>query len=119
MIKGIGIDMVDLNVLKDSIDENFINYILSPEEKKLFENIPVEETKLSFIGGRFSAKEALFKALKKDRNTNLYKEFSIIDDETGAPTVISELLKSDELIHISITHTNNYALAYVVVENTK
>ena len=65
MIIGIGIDLVELDRLKELMSDRFIDRILSPEEKKQYLNIAAENTKLSFIGGRFAAKEALFKATNK------------------------------------------------------
>ena len=117
MIKGIGIDLVELKRINDLLDERFIKRILSPEELKLYENIAAENTKLSFIGGRFAAKEAIFKAFSKGSKNAYYTDFTVLNDENGKPYVISKHLKDDEIIHISITHTDQYAIAYVMIES--
>ncbi|MCR3906509.1 holo-ACP synthase [Peloplasma aerotolerans] len=116
MILGIGIDLVDLNRIKELLSDRFIDRILSPEEKKLYENIAAENTKLSFIGGRFAAKEALFKAISKGHGKTNYTDFSILNEENGTPFVKTEYFSNQEIIHITITHTDMHAIAYVMIE---
>jgi len=116
MINGIGIDLVDLKRIKELIDERFINRILSAEEKKLYENIAAENTKLSFIGGRFAAKEAIFKAISKGNGKTYYTDFSVLNRENGSPYVQTDYFTNGEIIHITITHTDEHAIAYVMIE---
>jgi holo-[acyl-carrier protein] synthase len=116
MIIGIGIDLVDLKRIKELIDERFLNRILSVDEKKLYENIAAENTKISFVGGRFAAKEAIFKAISKGNGTAYYKDFSILNRENGSPYVQTEYFTQGEIIHITITHTDEHAIAYVMIE---
>ena len=116
MILGIGIDLCDLNRIKELASDRFIDRILSPDEKKLYLNIAAENTKIAFIGGRFAAKEALFKAISKGNGTANYVDFSILNEESGKPYLASDYFKNDEIIHITITHTDQYAAAYVMIE---
>lgn len=116
MILGIGIDLVELDRLKELVSDRFIDRILSQEEKKLYLNIAAENTKLAFVGGRFAAKEALFKAISKGNGTAYYVDFSILNEESGKPYLQSDFFKDDEIIHITITHTDHYAAAYVMIE---
>ena len=116
MIKGIGTDIVDLSRLKEK-DERFVHRILSDEEWKFYQTIQDENRKLTYLGGRFAAKEALFKAISKgDGNIN-YRDFVIINDEHGKPVLHEkpEILDKYD-IHLSISHTDTYALAYVIIE---
>jgi holo-[acyl-carrier protein] synthase len=116
MIIGIGIDLVDLKRISELMSDRFIDRILSKEEQKLYFNIAAENTKLSFVGGRFAAKEALFKAFSKGDGRANYIDFSILNDEFGAPYVISKHIEERHHVHISITHTDEYAMAYVMIE---
>jgi holo-[acyl-carrier protein] synthase len=116
MIIGIGIDLVELDRLKELMSDRFIDRILSVEEKKLYENIAAENTKLSFIGGRFASKEAIFKAISKGPGKTNYIDFSVLNDEFGKPYVKTDFFTQDEIIHISITHTDSLAIAYVMIE---
>ncbi|MBE0701327.1 MAG: holo-ACP synthase [Acholeplasmataceae bacterium] len=116
MILGIGIDLVELNRLKELNSDRFIDRILSIEEKKQYENIADENTKFSYLGGRFAAKEALFKAISTGHGKTYYRDFSILNRENGSPYVETDYFKADEIVHISITHTEIYAIAYVIIE---
>lgn len=116
MILGIGIDLVELDRLKEIVSDRFIDRILSHEEKKMYLNIAAENTKLAFVGGRFAAKEALFKAISKGNGTANYIDFAILNEESGKPYLQSDYFKQDEIIHITITHTDHYAAAYVMIE---
>lgn len=116
MILGIGVDLVDLNRMKELMDDRFIDRILSNDEKKLYNNLANEQIKIAFIGGRFAAKEAIFKAVSKGSGRANFKDFSILNDENGKPYVISEHFSLDEIVHITITHTKDHAISYCVIE---
>ncbi|MCD4827697.1 MAG: holo-ACP synthase [Acholeplasmataceae bacterium] len=115
MILGIGIDLVELDRIEALLDERFINRILSLEELLIFNDINNEQVKLSYIGGRFAAKEAIFKAISKGNGNARYTDFSILNDEFGKPFVVSSHFV-DEIIHITITHTDKYAMSYCLIE---
>lgn len=121
MIRGIGIDLVELESLKELVSPKLINRILSEEEKKIYDNLVSEEAKIVFLGGRYAAKEALFKAVKTNKGSTTYSEFSILNNEDGTPVVktnyFKEYLKGDIIIHLTLSHTDNFAVAYVVLEN--
>ncbi len=116
MIKGIGIDLVDLNRIREIADDRFIHRILSEDEYKIYENIANETTKLTFLGGRFAAKEAIFKAISKGNGSAYYTDFSVLSEDNGKPYVITEFFNDDTVIHITITHTEAHAIAYVLLE---
>lgn len=116
MIIGIGIDLVELDRIKELISDRFIERILSVKERKLYENIAAESTKLSFVGGRYAAKEALFKAVSQGPGGTYYRDFSILNSPNGSPYVESDYFKNDEIVHISITHTDHHAIAYAIIE---
>ena len=116
MIKGMGIDLVDLDRIREIADDRFIHRILSKEEFKIYENIADENTKITFLGGRFAAKEAIFKAISKGHGTAYYIDFSVLPDEHGKPYVLSDYFNDDEIVHLTITHTNTHAIAYACIE---
>ena len=116
MILGMGIDLVELDRIKELLDDRFIDRILSADERKLYDNIADENAKLAFSGGRFAGKEAIFKAISKGKGKTNYKDFSILKDENGKPYVETDYFTDHEMIHITITHTAHYALSYCVIE---
>jgi len=116
MIIGIGIDLVDLDRIKELMSDRFLDRILSNKEKKQYFAIVSQRTKLSFIGGRFAAKEALFKAIGKGTGKTNYTDFSVLNKENGSPFVETKHFINDERIHVTITHTDKYAISYVMIE---
>jgi holo-[acyl-carrier protein] synthase len=116
MIKGMGIDLVDLDRIREIADDRFIHRILSDEEFKIYENIADDTTKITFLGGRFAAKEAIFKAISKGKGTAYYTDFSVLPDDHGKPYVVSEYFSDDVTVHITITHTATHAICYALIE---
>ena len=115
MIKGIGIDIVEL----DRIDKillrtpKFIDRILTIAEKEEFETLS-DSRKLEFLAGRFAAKEAFVKAI----GTGIGSEWSFLDievrkDKLGKPYIVSKI---DCIVHLSISHSKLFAVAQVVLE---
>ena len=82
----------------------------------MYDNIEAPNTKLTFLGGRFAAKEALFKAIRSGHGKTYYKDFSILSRNDGSPYVKTEFFKQGEIIHITITHTDAHAICHVMIE---
>ncbi|CCV63715.1 Holo-[acyl-carrier-protein] synthase [Alteracholeplasma palmae J233] len=116
-VKGIGIDLVEIQKIREIGLEKFKNRILSEKEILEYNLILNENRKETYLAGRFAAKEALFKAFKKGDLTANYKDFSILNDESNAPYVESKWTK-DVKVLISISHTKEYATAFIII-NTR
>jgi len=115
----IGIDLVDLETLNQKRTEVLINRLLSDEEKIIYNDITDKTRQLTFLGGRFSAKEALFKAFKQGDKTANYRDFTVLNDEVGAPYFVDNHFLSGYTIKLSITHTKHYASAVVLLIKNK
>ena len=108
MIKGIGVDICDLRRLT-SLD-SLAKKILHEEELKIFCQKKNEKAKREFLGGRFAVKEAYIKAC----GPASLKEICCLNDQQGWSFRGSYLLNRNG--YVSISHENNYAVAFVVVE---
>lgn len=73
---------------------------------------------------RFAAKEAFLKALKTGwRGKITWRDIEIVTDDHGAPSIevtgeartLLEAIGADT-IHLSLSHTSDYALAEVILE---
>ena len=98
MFMNIGCDIVENKRLKN-IDKRFIELILTKKE--------IEEYKikgLSYLCGRFAAKEAIMKALPNTKQLN-FLDIEILNDKNGKPICN---LKN---VAISISHEKNYTIA--------
>ncbi|MBV7508721.1 holo-ACP synthase [Bacillus sp. sid0103] len=114
MIKGIGIDIIELSRIQDILlrQKKFVDRVLTPTERKKFEELPAAR-KVEFFAGRFAAKEAYSKA----NGTGIGAELSFLDieidnDSTGKPFIA----KPETRAHLSISHSRDYAVAQVMIE---
>ncbi|WP_026692978.1 holo-ACP synthase [Peribacillus kribbensis] len=115
MIKGIGIDLVEISRIRELAGRQpkFAGRILTPYEMEHYQSLP-EKRKTEYLAGRFAAKEAYAKAA----GTGLGGELSFLDieirkDSKGKPYIEKP---SKYGVHLSITHSREYAAAQVVIE---
>lgn len=124
MVIGIGIDLVHIPSMRKMIHnsgEVFLNRTFSPKEIQQSRHF----TDSSFyLSKRFAAKEAVFKALRPLLSCDLDpRSIETLNDENGKPYVcISPNLKECLTplgitnIHISLTDEEDYAAAFVIIE---
>ncbi|MFD2705932.1 holo-ACP synthase [Salibacterium lacus] len=115
MIKGIGIDMVELPRIKRLMakSERFEARILTPAEQERMSSCEGWR-KVEFAAGRFAAKEAFVKAVGTGISGRFgFQDIEILPDGRGRPCLFAEI---DEYVHLSITHSREYAAAQVVLE---
>ena len=116
MIKGIGIDIIELDRIRNSMqNRRFIDRVLTNSEKQTFELLTNESRKVEFVAGRFAAKEAFSKAIGTGIGKLSFQDIEVYNDEKGAP-FIKCLLHEDMNIFVSITHSREYAVAQVILE---
>ena len=117
MILGIGNDIVETERIEKAIsNEKFIKRVYTEKEIEIIEK---KGSKAASYAGRFSAKEAISKALGTGvRDFNL-TDIEILNDELGKPyVVLKNELKGrmvDMRIEISISHSKEYATAVAVM----
>ena len=118
MIVGIGTDIVEIDrILKVSNLDKFIQKYFTNEEAKLFSK------KKSSIAGNFATKEAVSKVFGTGVRKFSLKDIEVLRDELGKPYVnlynkakeIADDLQISN-IHISISDTDKYAIAYAIGE---
>lgn len=125
MIKGIGIDTVDIYEMENYIQDfdSFITHTFTKKEIELSNNKP---NKAEYYASRFAVKEAVFKALAH-LTTKKSFDFRLVETlihEDGAPYVhitdgLSEIMKEANVtnIFLSLTHETQYATAFVIVSD--
>jgi holo-[acyl-carrier protein] synthase len=113
MIRGVGIDVVDIDRFKQSLER-------TPGLKiKLFTE--AERIKsIESLAARFAAKEALVKALNAV-NGILWHEAEVLNMESGKPTFIfygsvAHLVDGANVL-LSLSHDAGIATAIVIVEH--
>lgn len=119
MIVGIGTDLVEIKrVEKACSKEHFFTRCFSVKERNL---IGKDSSKAA---GNWAVKEAIAKAFGTGINGFDLDEITVLRDDKGAPFVNLEGKAKDKAkelgiknIHISISNTKEYAVAYVICES--
>lgn len=115
MIKGIGIDAVELSRIRDIIENKprFIEKVLTEKERAQFQKLS-QHRQVEYLAGRFSCKEAFSKAWGTGIGQVALLEIEILSDELGAPVVT----QSPHLgkVFVTITHTETVAIAQILLE---
>ena len=122
MLIGVGCDMIEIaRVQKAIVKRSFVERVFAPEEIAYCESRG-KQAAASFAA-RFAAKEAVLKALGTGLRGGELTEIVITNDELGKPSV--QLLGYHvqlaaklgvKKIAISMSHSRETALAYVVME---
>jgi len=125
VIVGLGVDMEEITRVGEAIKRHgriFLERIFTPAEIAYCERHrdPVER-----YAGRFAAKEAAMKALGTGWGQGVrWRDIEVARQPGGRPTIIFHGVARERAerlggrqISLSITHTGNFALAEVILEN--
>lgn len=125
MIVGTGVDLAEVPRIRASIDrfgEKFVERIYTPRE---IAYVRRKANKYERFAARFAAKEAGMKALGTGwRHGVRWQDFEVANLPSGRPTLnlhgaareYAEKL-GVRSISLSLTHTAEYGLAYVIFED--
>ena len=122
MILGIGIDLVVINEIEESIQsESFVHKVFTPAEMQAVERY---RNKAEHLAGKFAVKEAFMKAIGAGiRQEVWFTQIEVLSDESGKPQVQvrGEAGKRLEAVgakqvHVSISHAGGMAVAVVILE---
>lgn len=118
MILGIGNDIVEIGRIEKALqNENFKKRVYTSDEIELIEKKGAG--KMASYAGRFSAKEAISKAMGTGvRGFNLV-DIEILSDELGKPVVEFKNILAEEMrgkkVELSISHSREYATAIAII----
>lgn len=120
MIQGIGTDIIEIYRVKKAIISNAF-------KKKCFTELELELIeKKGYITAatNFAAKEAVAKAFGEGFRNFKLKDIEILRRKNGKPYIILHnnaekiyLEKGIKNIDVSLSHCNDYAVAFVIIEN--
>jgi holo-[acyl-carrier protein] synthase len=125
MIVSIGIDIIEVYRIREAVARTprFAERVFTEAERNYCESRGAAAAQS--YAARFAAKEAFLKALKTGwRGKITWHDIEITNDADGVPSlkvtgeanVILER-RGASRIHLSISHTAEHAVAYVVFEN--
>lgn len=121
MIIGIGTDIVEIKRIEEVIKRtlSFLDKAFTTAE---IEYIKSKNNNSQTIAGMFSAKEAISKALGTGFRGFGLRDIEICHNSLGKPEVIlgdkikKQMLDKEVIVHLSISHSNDNATAFVVIE---
>ena len=123
MIFGIGTDIVEIARIKDIAEkygDKFLNRVFTKTEQEYSESY--NEKKYAHYAARFAAKESFSKAIGTGLTQGFkFTDIGIKNEESGKPVIElnGELQKlyGHLISHISLSHTDNNAVAYIILES--
>jgi holo-[acyl-carrier protein] synthase len=125
VIVGTGVDLAEVPRIRASIErfgDKFVHRIYTPREIAYVQR---KANRYERLAARFAAKEAGMKALGTGwRHGVRWQDFEVANLPSGRPTLNLHGVArayADKLgvrqINLSLTHTAEYGLAYVIFEN--
>lgn len=119
-MKAIGVDIVDTKRIASLVEktgDRFLNRVYTTKE------IAYCQGRVTSLAARWAAKEAMSKAFGTGIGDMAFKEIEVINNDRGKPGIIlhgnAQKLAYHlgyEKIELSLAHTENTAIAFVVVD---
>jgi holo-[acyl-carrier protein] synthase len=125
MVLGLGIDIIEIDRIKKSVEEYGDRFL-----KRVFTEAEINYCKSKFnkyqhYAARFAAKEAVYKALSSGWKEGLrWKDIEIQNDASGMPSIntsgkLNSFLSGETQLRISISHSKNYVTAIAIIFKDK
>jgi len=115
MIFGIGLDLVELEQIRQTLERQprIVKRVLTAEEQNRFHTLS-DKRQLEYLAGRFAAKEAFVKAFGTGIGADVsWLDLEVLNEASGRPVMTGPF---EGTIHLSITHSDHYAAAQVLLE---
>jgi len=122
VILGVGVDIVEIRRIREILDKNngFLEKIFTANE---IEYLKQRNLRPEYVAGRFAAKEAVSKALGTGFRGFSFRDIIIESSTLGKPIVtlkgkakVIAKKSGNTNIHLSISHGEDSAIAYAVLE---
>ncbi|MCL5958360.1 MAG: holo-ACP synthase [Chloroflexi bacterium] len=124
MIYGTGIDLQPVRQIEEAIrrrGEAYLQHLFTPQERFYCEG---KKTEAQSYAARFAAKEAFFKASRAGwRSSVKWTDLEVFHDAEGQPQLAlhdeAKQLAEDagiKHVHLSLSHTDEFAVAQVILE---
>jgi holo-[acyl-carrier protein] synthase len=123
MIRGIGVDIVDIERIHKLVEaegERFLHKVFTQTE---IDYCNGKARRHQHFAARFAAKEAVSKALATGWAGDFrWKDVEVTNDPTGQPRISLHGLLREHIgsahIQISLSHADNHVVAMAVIEET-
>ncbi len=121
MVKGIGVDIIEIARVRRNIDEGgrlFLDKVFTPREIAYCD---ARQNAYQHYAARFAAKEAVSKALSTGWAGEFrWKDVEVMNDPSGQPRIafsgkLGETLTGAS-VFVSLSHSDSHVVAMVVIE---
>ena len=124
MIVGIGVDLEEVERMKQAIERNGERLIQRVFTAGEIEYVEARANRYERYAARFAAKEAAMKALGTGWTKDIgWRDFEIVNHSNGCPTLkmsggAARLAEERgcRRVHVSLSHTRNSVIAQVILE---
>jgi holo-[acyl-carrier protein] synthase len=125
MVIGIGIDIIEIDRIKHSVDtfgDSFLNKIYTKPE---LDYCLAKHNKYQHLAARFAAKEAIYKAIASGwEKEATWNNIEITNESNGLPIVkflgkLNEFISDDKDVKVSLSHSDNYVAAVAIIYKKK
>lgn len=123
MVKGIGVDIIEIDRIKSSIEDlgdHFLQKIFTARE---IAYCSAKATAVQHFAARFAAKEALSKAFSTGWTGEFrWKDVEVTNEASGQPRIelhgkLQEALAQCSVL-VSLSHSASHVVAMVVIEES-
>lgn len=122
MIKTIGADLVKIERIEEALNKN-LKFLKKNFTKKEIDFFDSKNLSPETVAANFAAKEAVSKAFGTGVNGFELIEIEVLRNKVGTPYIVlhgnAKKIKEElgiKKVLVSLSHTKEYALAYVVTE---
>ncbi|WP_334329162.1 holo-ACP synthase [Companilactobacillus sp. HBUAS59699] len=117
MIKGLGVDIAEIDRVRKIYGRHprFADKILTSEEMAVFLTKKTEKAQMTYLTGRFSAKESFTKAMGTGLGKIGFHDLSVLNYESGQPYIKTDIFEGN--IQISISDTDELVITEVIIED--
>ena len=121
MVIGLGIDIIEIERIKDSIEkygDKFLDKIYTTNEIKYCSN---KFNKFQHLAARFAAKEAVYKAVASGWEEGIsWQDIEVYNDPYGKPEIkpsgkLKAFLSTNKQLKISMSHSDNYVTCVAII----
>jgi holo-[acyl-carrier protein] synthase len=122
MVLGLGIDIIEINRIEQSITKFGEKFLTKVFTKKEIEYCNPKPNKYQHYAARFAAKEAIAKALSYSGEEGFsWQDIEIYNEKNGLPKAIlfnkmKDILGNDKQILISMSHSDNYVSCAAILQ---
>ncbi len=125
MILGVGIDIIEIERIKKSVDrygDLFLNKIFTETELNY---CLTKKNRYQHLAARFAAKEAIAKALATGWSKGFrWKDIEIYNEKSGLPKVklfgeLKRFLGLSKSLKITMSHSEHYVTCFAILYTEK